>query len=217
MHYCLIWFEYKYIQSNNIIRRHLSNKKLTRQHSCHCSNLFRQNVITQLSPSQNPKMRNNCVEEGHKTQRSLLFSTVVTCPTPPPVPNAALEGSVFEWGTGVTYSCLPGYERSFPAVLTCAGNGTWRGDLPQCLRESPFWSFRPFLEIILEADNKCPADRGWQISFFFFSEFMQRFNRNMTLTATSLDLFPSKEISFFSWSVSSLHQANKEDKDVEMI
>ncbi|XP_030679232.1 CUB and sushi domain-containing protein 2 isoform X5 [Nomascus leucogenys] len=54
------------------------------------------------------------------------------CKPPPLIPNGKVVGSDFMWGSSVTYACLEGYQLSLPAVLTCEGNGSWTGELPQC-------------------------------------------------------------------------------------
>ena len=57
------------------------------------------------------------------------------CKPPQLIPNGKVVGSDFKWGSSVTYACLEGYQLSLPAVLTCEGNGSWTGELPQCFRK----------------------------------------------------------------------------------
>uniref|UniRef100_A0A3B4G5H6 CUB and sushi domain-containing protein 3-like n=1 Tax=Pundamilia nyererei TaxID=303518 RepID=A0A3B4G5H6_9CICH len=75
-----------------------------------------------------------CTQNG-TWNGNMPLCTAVTCSAPPAISNGVLQGSDFEWGSSVSYSCSPGYELSFPAVLTCVANGTWSGMLPQCLRK----------------------------------------------------------------------------------
>uniref|UniRef100_A0A8C3UBV4 CUB and Sushi multiple domains 2 n=1 Tax=Catharus ustulatus TaxID=91951 RepID=A0A8C3UBV4_CATUS len=56
----------------------------------------------------------------------------ITCRAPQAIPNGKVVGSDFSWGSSVSYACLEGYQLSLPAVLTCEGNGSWSGEIPQC-------------------------------------------------------------------------------------
>uniref|UniRef100_A0A8C0UGY3 CUB and sushi domain-containing protein 3 n=1 Tax=Cyanistes caeruleus TaxID=156563 RepID=A0A8C0UGY3_CYACU len=73
-----------------------------------------------------------CLANGSWTGRQPECKAV-TCPTPPQISNGRLEGTNLDWGFSISYVCSPGYELSFPAVLTCVGNGTWSGEIPSFL------------------------------------------------------------------------------------
>lgn len=66
----------------------------------------------------------------------VCFVSVLQCDPPPQVYHGKVEGTDHCWGSSVSYSCFHGYQLSTPAVLTCEGNGTWTGEVPQCLRKS---------------------------------------------------------------------------------
>lgn len=67
----------------------------------------------------------------------IMFFVVaaIMCGQPPAIDNGKVEGSELQWGSSVAYSCFSGYQLSSPGIATCEGNGTWRGEIPQCLRK----------------------------------------------------------------------------------
>lgn len=78
---------------------------------------------------------NNGAREVSRTKRAFVFRSAIVCKSPQAIPNGKVVGSDFSWGSSVSYACLEGYQLSLPAVLTCEGNGTWSGEIPQCFRE----------------------------------------------------------------------------------
>ncbi|XP_046885306.1 CUB and sushi domain-containing protein 1-like [Hypomesus transpacificus] len=73
-----------------------------------------------------------CTKEGSWNQTK-PSCRVIHCGAPPAVHHGRVEGSDHTWGSSVSYSCSEGYQLSSPGVLACEGNGTWRGEIPQCL------------------------------------------------------------------------------------
>eukprot|EP00063_Salmo_salar_P060825 XP_014035660.1 PREDICTED: CUB and sushi domain-containing protein 1-like isoform X3 [Salmo salar] len=73
-----------------------------------------------------------CTKDGSWNQTK-PYCKVIMCGRPPAVHNGKVEGSDLQWGSSVTYSCFDGYQLSSPGIVSCEGNGTWRGEIPQCL------------------------------------------------------------------------------------
>ncbi|XP_013375174.1 PREDICTED: CUB and sushi domain-containing protein 2 isoform X4 [Chinchilla lanigera] len=107
----------------------------------------------------------------------------IMCKPPQLIPNGKVLGSDFMWGSSVTYACLEGYQLSLPAVLTCEGNGSWTGELPQCFpvfcgdpgvpphgrredrgfsyRSSVSYSCHPPLVLVGSPRRFCQSDGTW--------------------------------------------------------
>ncbi|KAK1340237.1 hypothetical protein QTO34_018803 [Cnephaeus nilssonii] len=107
----------------------------------------------------------------------------ILCKPPQLIPNGKVVGSDFMWGSSVTYACLEGYQLSLPAVLTCEGNGSWTGELPQCFpvfcgdpgvpargrredrgfsyRSSVSFSCQPPLVLVGSPRRFCQSDGTW--------------------------------------------------------
>uniref|UniRef100_A0AAV2LT87 CUB and Sushi multiple domains 1 n=1 Tax=Knipowitschia caucasica TaxID=637954 RepID=A0AAV2LT87_KNICA len=123
-----------------------------------------------------------CTKDGTWNQTKPSCK-VIHCGPPPQLLHGKVEGSDYSWGSSVSYSCFHGYQLSSPAVLTCEGNGTWAGDVPQCLpvlcgdpgspgggsREGSVFSYRsevrfychaPYL-LVGSVSRVCQADGIW--------------------------------------------------------
>uniref|UniRef100_A0A3B5AXB4 Sushi domain-containing protein n=1 Tax=Stegastes partitus TaxID=144197 RepID=A0A3B5AXB4_9TELE len=74
-------------------------------------------------------------QQDHRWSGTTPVCVLIQCGPPPQVHYGKVEGTDHSWGSSVTYSCFHGYQLSTPAVLSCEGNGTWTGDIPQCLRK----------------------------------------------------------------------------------
>ncbi|XP_078503642.1 CUB and sushi domain-containing protein 1 [Lissotriton helveticus] len=73
-----------------------------------------------------------CTKDGMWNQSKPTCRAVV-CGPPPQVVNGKVEGSDYHWGSSVSYSCVLGHHLSSPAIISCEGRGTWRGEIPHCL------------------------------------------------------------------------------------
>uniref|UniRef100_H0WLJ2 CUB and Sushi multiple domains 1 n=1 Tax=Otolemur garnettii TaxID=30611 RepID=H0WLJ2_OTOGA len=107
----------------------------------------------------------------------------VLCPQPPHVQNGKVEGTDFHWGSSISYSCADGYQVSHAAILSCEGQGVWKGEVPQCLpvfcgdpgtpaegrlsgksftyKSEVFFQCKPPFILVGSSRRICQADGSW--------------------------------------------------------
>ncbi|KAM4836887.1 CUB and sushi domain-containing protein 1 [Thomomys bottae] len=73
-----------------------------------------------------------CTEDSTWTH-SKPACRAVLCGQPPVVAHGSVEGEDFHWGSSISYRCADGYQLSHSAILSCEGQGVWKGEVPQCL------------------------------------------------------------------------------------
>ncbi|XP_054992155.1 CUB and sushi domain-containing protein 1 isoform X1 [Sorex araneus] len=83
-----------------------------------------------MEPAGAPALR--CTKDG-TWNHSKPRCRAVLCGPPPAVSQGTVEGTDFRWGASISYRCVPGFQLSHAAILSCEGHGVWRGDPPQCL------------------------------------------------------------------------------------
>ena len=61
----------------------------------------------------------------------LFYFVVILCPDPGPIGDATRQGSRFQYGDNVTYTCDPGFTRTSGQngniVITCGADFKWTG------------------------------------------------------------------------------------------
>ncbi|KAG7257649.1 hypothetical protein CRUP_024968, partial [Coryphaenoides rupestris] len=134
------------------------------------------------------------------------------------VHHGKVEGKDQSWGSSVSYSCFHGYQLSSPAVVTCEGNGSWRGDVPQCLpvlcgdpgspgggfREGKIFTYRsevrfychpPYL-LVGSPSRICQADGTWSGQQPACIARMRSEHRVMVLHESKMIVMVGNKISF---------------------
>ncbi|GAB0199455.1 CUB and sushi domain-containing protein 3 [Grus japonensis] len=106
----------------------------------------------------------------------------IVCKSPQAIPNGKVVGSDFSWGSSVSYACLEGYQLSLPAVLTCEGNGTWSGEIPQCFHPSLTTCVDPGVPLFGMQNNS----QGYQVGSIIFFKCQKGYLLQGSTTRTCL-------------------------------
>ena len=62
------------------------------------------------------------------------ISASPTCPIPKAPKNGEALGLLYKGGDKAVYSCYHGYKLNSRIAQTCKADGSWVGDIPECIK-----------------------------------------------------------------------------------